>query len=165
MSCDIDKAHSPTFPSLHLHRSSFSNPFRCFTYIRAHSSTLPLLHLHDSSYSNPSFASPTSEALHLIHLASHPWCRFKLSTVRGFQVFKIQSTSKITSPRSYKMNVASVLTRDMTFVVKSNTRRGKKCNTFKEKFIVLQIDLTGSLSLQEYMIINSDQMKHNYISQ
>ena len=24
---------------------------------------------------------------------------------------------------------------------------GKKCNTFKDKFIVLQIDVTGSLSL------------------
>ena len=30
----------------------------------------PLLHLHHSSFFNPSFASPTSQALHLIHLAS-----------------------------------------------------------------------------------------------
>ena len=34
-------------------------PFRCFTYV--------------SYFSNPSFASPTSQALHLIHLASRPW--------------------------------------------------------------------------------------------
>ena len=39
---------------------------------RAHSPTLLLLHLHHSSFSNPSFASPTSQALHLIHLASSP---------------------------------------------------------------------------------------------
>ena len=47
--------------------------FRRFTYLTAHSPTLPLLHLRHSSFSNPSFASPTSQALHLIHLASHPW--------------------------------------------------------------------------------------------
>ena len=72
--------------SLHLCHSSFSNPFRRFTYVTAHSPTLPslylrhssfynfpLLHLRQSSFSNPSFASPTSWALHLIHLASSPW--------------------------------------------------------------------------------------------
>ena len=32
-----------------------------------------LLHLRHSSFSNPSFASPTSQALHLIHLARRPW--------------------------------------------------------------------------------------------
>ena len=48
-------------------------PFYRFTYVTAHSTTLPLLHLHHSSFSNPSFASPTSQVLHLIHLASHPW--------------------------------------------------------------------------------------------
>ena len=35
-----------------------------------HSPTLPLLHLRHSSFSNPSFASPTSQALHLRHLAN-----------------------------------------------------------------------------------------------
>ena len=44
-------------------------PFRRFNYITAHSLTLPLLHLCHSSFSNPSFASPTSQALRLIHLA------------------------------------------------------------------------------------------------
>ena len=78
-------AHSPTFPSLHLRHSSFSNPsvafptsqlilqpFRCFTYITVHSPTLPLLHLHHSSFSNPSLASPTSQNHHFRHLASRP---------------------------------------------------------------------------------------------
>ena len=75
---DIDieiysRAHSPTFPSLHLRHSSFSNPspalptsqlilqpFRRFTYVTVHSQTLPLLHLRHSSFSNPCFASTTS---------------------------------------------------------------------------------------------------------
>ena len=114
------RAHSKTFPSLHLRHSSFSNPsvalptsqlilqpfrsyvtahsptllslcsfsnlsvtsptsqlilqpFRRFTYVTAHSLTLPLLHLCHSSFSNPSFVSPTSQALHIRHLASRPW--------------------------------------------------------------------------------------------
>ena len=69
MSCDVGKttevfenvcrAHSPNFPSLHLRRSSFSNPsvalpmsqlilqpFRCFTYVTAHSLTLLSLLRH-----------------------------------------------------------------------------------------------------------------------
>ena len=67
-------AHSPSFSSLHLHHSSFSNPslalptsqlilqaFRRFTYITGHSPTLPLLYLCHSSFSNPSIASPTSQ--------------------------------------------------------------------------------------------------------
>ena len=86
-------AHSPTLPLLHLRHSSFSNselcsfsnlsvtsptpqlilqPFRRYTYVTAHSSTLPLLHLRHSKFPNPSFTSPTSQALHLIHLASRP---------------------------------------------------------------------------------------------
>ena len=47
-------------------------PFRRFTYVTVHYLTLPLLHLRHSSFSNPSFASPTSQALHLRHLASRP---------------------------------------------------------------------------------------------
>ena len=54
-------------------------PFRRFTYITAHSPTLLLLHLRHSSFSNPYFPSPTSQTLHLIHLASRsahsqPFC-------------------------------------------------------------------------------------------
>ena len=48
-------------------------PFRQFTYDTAHSPTLQLPHLRHSSFSNPSFASPASQALHLIHLTSRPW--------------------------------------------------------------------------------------------
>ena len=55
-------------------------PFRRFIYVTAHSPTLPLLHLRHSSFSNPSFASPTSQALHLIHLASRPWFVNKMLT-------------------------------------------------------------------------------------
>ena len=94
MTITMNSAHSPSFPSLHLHHSSFSNPsitlptsqlilqpFHCFTYITAHSPTLPSLYQHHSSFSNPSlkhyyyfysFASPMSQALQLIHLASYP---------------------------------------------------------------------------------------------
>ena len=43
-------------------------PFRRFTYVTAHSPTLLLFHLRHSSFSNPSFASPTSQALHLRQL-------------------------------------------------------------------------------------------------
>ena len=77
----------PTSQALHLIHlaSSFSNrsvtfstsqlilqPFRRFTYVTVHSPTLPLRHLRHSLFTNPSFASPTSQALHLIHLASRP---------------------------------------------------------------------------------------------
>ena len=44
--------------------------------IPSHSPTLMSLHLHHSSFYNTSGASPTSEALHLRHLASRP-CRMK----------------------------------------------------------------------------------------
>ena len=41
-------------------------PFRRFTYVTAHSPTLPLFQLRHSSFSNTSFASTTSQALHLL---------------------------------------------------------------------------------------------------
>ena len=41
-------------------------PFRRFTHVTAHSPILPLLHLRHSSIFNPSFASPTSQTLHLL---------------------------------------------------------------------------------------------------
>ena len=49
-------------------QSSFSN-----LSVTTQSPTLPLLYLRHSSFSNPSFASPTSQALHSIHLASRSW--------------------------------------------------------------------------------------------
>ena len=76
MSCDVGESHSPTFPSLHLHHNSFSNPsfalptsqlilqpFRRFTYVTAHSPILPSLYPRHSSFSNPSVASPTSQLI------------------------------------------------------------------------------------------------------
>ena len=68
--------HSPTFPSLYLCHSSFSNPsdasptsqlifqtFFYFSYVASsdHSPTFPSLHLRHSSFSNPSVALPTSQ--------------------------------------------------------------------------------------------------------
>ena len=64
-------AHSPGFPSLYL-RHNILQPFCRFTYVTVHSLTLPLLHLRHSSFCNRSFACPTSQALHLRHLASRP---------------------------------------------------------------------------------------------
>ena len=49
-------------------------PFLRFIYATAHYITLPPLHLRPSSFYNPSVASPTSQALHVLHLASRP-CR------------------------------------------------------------------------------------------
>ena len=79
--------HSPTLLSLLVRHKlrSFSNlsvtsptsqlilqPFRRCIYVTTHIPTLPLLHLRHSLFSNPSFASPTSQTLHLIHLTSRP---------------------------------------------------------------------------------------------
>ena len=47
-------------------------PFHRFTYVTAHSRTHLLLHLCHSLFFNPSFDFPTSQALHLRHLASRP---------------------------------------------------------------------------------------------
>ena len=66
-------------------------PFCCFTYVTAHSPTLLLLHLHHSSFSNPSFASPTSQALQLIHLASHP-CIVHVSHIIILHLFDSNSS-------------------------------------------------------------------------
>ena len=48
--------------------------FRRFTYVTAHTPILPLLHLRHSSFSNPSFASPTSQDLHLTSPSEPPMC-------------------------------------------------------------------------------------------
>ena len=60
-------------------------PFRRFTYVTAHSPSLPLLHLRHSSFSSPSFASPTSQALHLIQLASRS-CYFRTLRIRCIKI-------------------------------------------------------------------------------
>ena len=64
MTITMSSSHSPNFPSLHLHHSSFSNPsvasptsqlilqpFCCFTYVTAHSPTLNSLLLRHSLFS------------------------------------------------------------------------------------------------------------------
>ena len=48
--------------------------FRHFTYVTPHSQNLPSLYIRHSSFPNPSFASPTSQTLHLRHLASRACC-------------------------------------------------------------------------------------------
>ena len=81
---DFSEKRCFLFCFVHEH-SSFSNlsvtshtsqlilqPFRRFTYVTAHSPTLLMLHLCHSSFSNPYFASPTSQDLHLRHLANRP---------------------------------------------------------------------------------------------
>ena len=81
----MSRAHSPTFTVTSRTSQLILQPFRRFTYVTAHSPTLPFLHLRHNLFSNPSVASPTSQlilqpfvvlptsqALHLIHLASRP---------------------------------------------------------------------------------------------
>ena len=85
--------------------------FRHFTYVTAHSPTLTLLHLRHSSFSNPSFASPTSQALHLIHLASRPCCcrttlaylklRSRELILQPFSHFTYVTTHSTTLPSLY----------------------------------------------------------------
>ena len=48
--------------------TAHSPPFRRFTYNTAESTTLPPLHLRHMSFYNPSVASPTSQALQVLHL-------------------------------------------------------------------------------------------------
>ena len=114
----MNRAHSPTFASLHLRHSSFSNPsvasptsylilqpFRCFTYVTAHFSTLSLLHLRHSSFSNPSFAPPTSQTLHLRHLARRPWFRYwgSLSYIICYTKFSLLIFTVLTRKLSIAM--------------------------------------------------------------
>ena len=64
--------------------------FRCFTYVTAHSPSLSLLHLRHSSFCNPSFASLTSQALHL------PTWRASHATWKGDYVEKWTKVSATT---------------------------------------------------------------------
>ena len=81
----MSSAHYPTFPSLHLRHSSFTNasvaftmsqlilqPFRCFTYVTVHSPTLPLLLLRLIFQTSRHFTyvtahSPTLPSVYLRH--------------------------------------------------------------------------------------------------
>ena len=108
-------------------------PYRRFTYVTAHSPTLPFLHLRQSSLSNPSFASPTSQALHLIHLASRPW---NLLHRRG-------SNHGPTEPE------AGMLVSYTICNGKSKFRR-KICS----KMLIIGMVLFDSSSLQYVMLVN-----------
>ena len=129
----MSRAHSPTFPSLHLRHSSFSNPFvalptsqlilqpfRCFNYVTAHSPTipslylctahspnLPLLHLRHSSFSNPSSTFPTSQALHLRHLASRPCCNL-MSLYNFILLFIASKVIHLINNRPIKVRIVFV---------------------------------------------------------
>ena len=111
-------AHSPNFPSLHLRRSSFSNPsvtlptsqlilqpFRCFSYITTHSPTLLSLLLRHSSFSNLSVTSPMSK------LILQPFCRFTYATVHSPTLPLLQlhhrtfSSSYFASPTSQALHL------------------------------------------------------------
>ena len=78
-------AHSPSFWSLHLCHSSFSNsslalstsqlilqPFCRFTYITAHSTSFQSLHLRHSSFSNPFLALLTSQLILQVFSVASP---------------------------------------------------------------------------------------------
>ena len=66
------RAHSPTFFVTSSILQYILQSFRRFTYVTAHSPILPLLHLHHRSFSNTSFASPMSQALHLMSPGEPP---------------------------------------------------------------------------------------------
>ena len=81
MSCDLGKPTEGldnelcSFSTLSVTSSTLQlilQPSHHFTCVKTHSPILPLLHLRHSSFSNPSFASPTSQALRLRHLARRP---------------------------------------------------------------------------------------------
>ena len=85
-----NSAHSPSFPSLHLRNSSFSNPslalptsklilqpFRCFTYVTAHSPTLLSLLLRHRI-----FTYVTWRAAHVVNTNKDISLKFRLQESR-----------------------------------------------------------------------------------
>ena len=80
-------------------------PFRHFTYVTTHSPTLtslylrhsssptfPLLHLRHRPFPNPSIASPTSQAIHLIHLACRPCVFYVISSQNILSAITCEAT-------------------------------------------------------------------------
>ena len=78
----MSSAHSPNFPSLHLHHSSFSNPtvalptsqlilqpFCCFTYLTVHSPTIFCFsYVTSSSLMSPGKPPMVTDSIQNIHL-------------------------------------------------------------------------------------------------
>ena len=149
------RAHYPNFPSLHLRHNSFSNtsvalptsqfilqPFRCFTYVTVHSPT-------------PSFASPTSQALHVIHLASRPWSRPRVRKSRylGEMLLSPIHCCDVTKPPFLLSGELCTVLHPCTLVA---CRRDGQC------FSVLRIrhtDVVGDSSGRSY-ITERDTMCH-----
>ena len=117
----MSSAHSPTFTVASPTSQLILQPFRRFTYVTAPSPTLPLHHLRYGSFSNPSFASPTSQALHLIHLANRP-CPVHDIIFISLQLFYKQPKLKIKFlinilfgvTKSYKIRLNGSLTKTYT---------------------------------------------------
>ena len=104
----------PTIPSLHLHHSSFYNPFVSlptsqlifqlfcrFTYITAHSRTLLSLHLRHSLFSNTFIALPTSQLMSNTSITS-PTSQLILES---FFRFSYVTGSSLTSPGEPPMEI------------------------------------------------------------
>ena len=78
MNCDVgevkegswSRAHSPTFSSLHLRYSSFSNPSVALPTSQLILQPFSSLNLHHSSFSNPSVALPTWQLISKPSVAS-----------------------------------------------------------------------------------------------
>ena len=76
-----------------------------------------------------------------------------------FLVFPIPKI-KCSSHKKKKLKIFHFSKMALTILIKfcGFINSQKKCNILKDKFAVLQIDVTGSLSLLEHMI--TEQMKH-----
>ena len=103
-------AHSPTFPSLHLSHSSFSNPsvalptpllilqpFRCITYVTAHSPTLLSLLLRHRLFTyvawraahetNCSLTSLNYSIYHHCHKRTAMYCNYLVRDILNIATF------------------------------------------------------------------------------
>ena len=105
--CDVGELCSFSNLSVTPHTSQLIfQPFRRFTSVTAHSPILPLLHLHYSLFSNPSFASSTSQVLHLTSPGEPPIlkmliifnssCKHYLLTIKCFSKYAILSLWRLT---------------------------------------------------------------------
>ena len=70
---------------------------------RAHAPIFPLLHLRHSSFSNPSFASPTSQALHLTSPGEPPMSNRTFEQVSKFSEVCLFHHLRNTGPSSMQL--------------------------------------------------------------